>query len=173
MDQRTLVVSCVEYYSDLKNIPSNKVFISFQQSGFIDLILDSHKTFPEMDIDFFVGMIDGLTYLESDAGEQEKEYTHHENRAAVSAEVVALLQKKHKMNDLEACEMYYNSQTAGLVSEIRQVGIRSLHRKSSNRLKQNKNERSRKNRPVFIFPYVIFMRAGFGRQNIPEPVPPE
>ena len=26
MDQRTLVVSCVEYYSDLKNIPSNKVF---------------------------------------------------------------------------------------------------------------------------------------------------
>ena len=73
MDQRTLVVSCVEYYSDLKNIPSNKVFISFQQSGFIDLILDSHKTFPEMDIDFFVGMIDGLTYLESDAGEQEKE----------------------------------------------------------------------------------------------------
>ena len=108
MDQRTLVVSCVEYYSDLKNIPSNKVFISFQQSGFIDLILDSHKTFPEMDIDFFVGMIDGLTYLESDAGEQEKEYTHHENRAAVGAEVVALLQKKHKMNDLEACEMYYN-----------------------------------------------------------------
>ena len=73
MDQRTLVVSCVEYYSDLKNIPSNKVFISFQQSGFIDLILDSHKTFPEMDIDFFVGMIDGLTYLESDAGEQEKD----------------------------------------------------------------------------------------------------
>ena len=56
MDQRTLVVSCVEYYSDLKNIPSNKVFISFQQSGFIDLILDSHKTFPEMDIDFFVGI---------------------------------------------------------------------------------------------------------------------
>ena len=95
MDQRTLVVSCVEYYSDLKNIPSNKVFISFQQSG----------------------MIDGLTYLECDAGEQEKEYTHHENRAAVGAEVVALLQKKHKMNDLEACEMYYNSQTAGLVSE--------------------------------------------------------
>ena len=43
MDQRTLVVSCVEYYSDLKNIPSNKVFISFQQSGFIDLILDSFR----------------------------------------------------------------------------------------------------------------------------------
>lgn len=117
MDQRTLVVSCVEYYSDLKNIPANKVFISFQQSGFIDLILDSHKTFPEMDIDFFVGMIDGLTYLESDAAEQEKEYTHHESRAAVGADVVALLQKKHKMNDLEACELYYNSNTAALVSE--------------------------------------------------------
>ena len=72
MDQRTLVVSCVEYYSDLKNIPSNKVFISFQQSGCIDLILDSHKTFPEMDIDFFVGMIDGLTYLDKDIRIQEK-----------------------------------------------------------------------------------------------------
>ena len=128
MDQRTLVVSCVEYYSDLKNIPSNKVFISFQQSGFIDLILDSHKTFPEMDIDFFVGMIDGLTYLESDAGEQEKEYTHHENRAAVGAEVVALLHVK--------CIIIPRPQD--LSARIRQAGIRSLHRKSSNRLKQNK-----------------------------------
>ena len=135
MDQRTLVVSCVEYYSDLKNIPSNKVFISFQQSGFIDLILDSHKTFPEMDIDFFVGMIDGLTYLESDAGEQEKEYTHHENRAAVGAEVVALLQKKHKMRHVK-CIIIPRPQD--LSARIRQAGIRRLHRKSSNRLKQNK-----------------------------------
>ena len=47
----------------------------------------------------------------------KSKHTHHESRAAVGAEVVALLQKKHKMNDLEACEMYYNSQTAGLVSE--------------------------------------------------------
>ena len=126
MDQRTLVVSCVEYYSDLKNIPSNKVFISFQQSGFIDLILDSHKDLRNAEsrmrpaspsTDAGVNLRFRLTYLESDAGEQEKEYTHHENRAAVGAEVVALLQKKHKMNDLEACEMYYNSQTAGLVSE--------------------------------------------------------
>ncbi len=119
MDQRTLVVSCVEYYSDLKNIPGNKVYISFKQSGFIDLILDSHKTFPEMDIDFFVGMIDGMTYLESDADEPEKEYTHHENRAAVGAEVVELLQKKHKMDALEACELYYNSRAAAMVSEER------------------------------------------------------
>nr|WP_294682891.1 hypothetical protein [uncultured Anaerotignum sp.] len=117
MDQRTLVVSCVEYYSDLKNIPSNKVFISFRQSGFIDLILDSHKTFPEMDIDFFVGMIDGMTYLESDATEADKEYSHHEKRAETGMEVVAMLQKKHKLDDLAACEMYYQSQTAGLVSE--------------------------------------------------------
>ena len=117
MDQRTLLVSCVEYYSDLKNIPSNKVFISFRQSGFIDLILDSHKTFPEMDIDFFVGMIDGMTYLESDATDAEKEYSHHEKRAAIGMEVVALLQKKHKLDDLAACEMYYQSETAGRVSE--------------------------------------------------------
>ena len=175
MDQRTLVVSCVEYYSDLKNIPSNKVFISFQQSGFIDLILDSHKTFPEMDIDFFVGMIGGLTYLESDAGEQEKEYTPHENRAAVGAEVVALLQKKHKMNDLEACEMNYNSQTAGLVIEDKTGWYQKPAQEIFEQIEAEKkmNGVEKKSAPFFIFPYVIFMRAEVGRQIIPDPEPPE
>ena len=38
MDQRTLVVSCVEYYSDLKAIPSDKVF-----SAFVLLSLSAHS----------------------------------------------------------------------------------------------------------------------------------
>lgn len=115
MDQRTLVVSCVEYYSHLKNIPSNKVFASFEHAKFIDMILDTQKMAPEMGPDFYIGMIDGLTYLESDSTADE--YSHYEERTALVDEVVAMLQKKHKMNDLEACHMYYHSKTAEFVSE--------------------------------------------------------
>lgn len=115
MDQRTLIASCVEYYSHLKNIPSDKVFLSFEQAGFIDMILESHRQFPEMDLDFYMGMIDGLTHLENDS--PERDYLHYEERAALTAEVVAMLQKKHKMNDLEACQLYYHSRTAEAVSE--------------------------------------------------------
>lgn len=114
MDQHTLVVSCVEYYSDLKAIPSDKVFAAFERAGFLTMILDSQKLFPEMGIDFYIGMVDGLTSLESDSDVGEN--THHEERSALAAEVVALLMKKHKLNDLEACEMYYHSNTAASVS---------------------------------------------------------
>ena len=115
MDQRTLVVSCVEYYSDLKNIPGDKVFATFENLGFIKMFLESQQMFPEMDIDFYIGMVDGLTYLESDANDGEN--THHEERATMIAEVIAMLQKKHKMDDLEACQMYYHSKTAASVSD--------------------------------------------------------
>ena len=114
MDQRTLVVSCVEYYSDLKAITSDKVFAAFERAGFITMILDSQKLFPEMGVDFYIGMVDGLTALESDSNVGEN--THHEERSALAAEVVALLMKAHKMNDLEACQMYYHSKTAVEVS---------------------------------------------------------
>ncbi|MBQ7085537.1 MAG: hypothetical protein IJM95_09895 [Anaerotignum sp.] len=115
MDQRTLVVSCVEYYSDLKAIPSDKVFSAFEKAGFIDMILDTQKMFPEMGVDFYIGMVDGLTHLESDSSVGEN--THHEERTALAAEVVSLLMKKHKMDDLEACKMYYHSKTAASVSD--------------------------------------------------------
>ena len=49
MEQRTLIVSCMEYYSHLKNIPADKVFSSFEQSGFITMLLDTLRQFPEMD----------------------------------------------------------------------------------------------------------------------------
>ena len=115
MDQHVLVVSCVEYYSDLKAIPSDKVFAAFERAGFLTMILDSQKLFPEMGIDFYIGMVDGLTHLESDSDVGEN--THHEERTALAAEVIAMLMKKHKMNDLEACEMYYHSRTAASVSD--------------------------------------------------------
>ena len=115
MDQRTLVVSCVEYYSDLKAIPSDKVFAAFEKAGFIKMILESQQMFPEMGVDFYIGMVDGLTHVESDSSVGEN--TPHEERTALATEVVAMLMKKHKMNDLEACEMYYHSRTAASVSD--------------------------------------------------------
>ena len=114
MDQRTLVVSCVEYYSDLKAIPSDKVFAAFERAGFIQMILDSQKLFPEMGIDFYIGMVDGLTNLESDSSVGENE--HHEERSALASAVVEMLMKAHKMDDLEGCKMYYHSKTATSVS---------------------------------------------------------
>lgn len=115
MEQRTMIVSCIEYYSYLKNIPSNKVFLSFERSGFLDMLLDTFRQFPEMDVDFYIGMVDGLTLLESDSN--EKNYAHYTERSAFLPEVIAMLGKRHRMDDLEACRMYYNSETAGLVSE--------------------------------------------------------
>ncbi len=115
MDQRTLIVSCVEYYSSLKNIPADKVFVSLARTELLTMILESHQQFPEMDLSFYMGMIDGLIALESDAKEQD--YGHYQERTALGIEVVSMLAKKHKMNDMEACGMYYHSKTAEAVSE--------------------------------------------------------
>ena len=79
------------------------------------MILDTQKMFPEMGVDFYIGMVDGLTHLESDSSVGEN--THHEERTALGAEVVSMLMKKHKMDDLEGCKMYYHSQTATSVSD--------------------------------------------------------
>ena len=117
MDQRTLVVSCVEYYSDLKAIPSDKVFAAFEKAGFIKMIVESQQMFPEMGVDFYIGMVDGLTHLESDSSVGENE--HHEERSVLAGEVVAMLMKKHKMDALEGCKMYYHSKAAVEVSNER------------------------------------------------------
>lgn len=115
MDQRTLIVSCVEYYSYLKNIPSNLVFQSFERTDLMPLLLDTQRQFPDMDLQFYMGMIDGITSMANDA--KEDDYSHYEERTALVPEVVSLLQKAHKMDDIEACRMYYQSKTAGTVSE--------------------------------------------------------
>lgn len=115
MEQRAMIVSCIEYYSYLKNIPSNKVFSSFERSGFINMLLDTFRQFPEMDLDFYIGMVDGLTSLESDS--EENDYTHYDERSRLLPEAIGLLGKQHRMDDLEACRMYYTSKTAELVSE--------------------------------------------------------
>lgn len=115
MEQKVLIVSCVEYYSFLKNIPADKVFLSFRQNSILDMILESNRNFPEMDLEFYAGMIDGIVAMESDA--EENDYAHYKERTALVSEVVALLTKKHTFDTLEACGAYYESQTAKLVSE--------------------------------------------------------
>ncbi len=107
MDQRTLIVSVVEYYSYLKSIPANTVFQAFASSELLNTLLDTNKLFPQADLDFYIGMIDGMMALESDA--VSGAYQHREERTALGIEVVGMLAKKHKMDDVEASRMYYAS----------------------------------------------------------------
>lgn len=115
MDQKELLISCIETYSNLKNIPGNKVFQSFEKATILSMILDSHKTFPEMDTAFYMGMIDGITAMESDASEND--YKEYQKRTALIIEVVGMLMKKHHLDGLEACRLYYESPTAEAVGE--------------------------------------------------------
>lgn len=115
MNQKTLIVSCVEYYSYLKNIPGNNVFHSFEQTAILPMILETGENFPEMDLDFYMGLIDGITSVESDA--EENDYPHYKERTACIVEVVSLLERKHHLDELAACTMYYHSQTAAIVAD--------------------------------------------------------
>lgn len=115
MDQRTLIISCVEYYSYLKNMPAHLVFKSFERTEMVSMLVNTLKQFPTMDLGFFLGMVDGLTALIGDA--KEDDYNHHDERTDLGLEVVSMLMKAHKMNDVEACTMYYHSKTSELVSE--------------------------------------------------------
>ncbi|MDD3394847.1 MAG: hypothetical protein EOM28_03315 [Clostridia bacterium] len=115
MEQKTLLVSSVEYYSYLKNIPANKVFLSFRQASILTMLLESNASFPEMDLDFYAGMIDGVISMESDA--EENDYAHYKERISLVSEVVKMLAQKHQLDAIEACGIYYESHTAETVSE--------------------------------------------------------
>lgn len=115
MEQKTLIVSCVEYYSYLKNIPADKVFLSFRQASILSMILESNRNFPEMDLEFYAGMIDGIIAMESDA--EENDYAHYKDRIILVSHVVDMLAQKHHFDAIEACTMYYESHTAQLVSD--------------------------------------------------------
>ena len=68
MDQHTLIISCVEYYSCAKELPAPLAFRSFEETDLMPLLLDSQKQFPQMQLDFFLGIIDGVLTLGSLAG---------------------------------------------------------------------------------------------------------
>ncbi len=128
MDQRTLIISCVEYYSYIKKIPSALAFKSFELTDLMPLLLDSHKQFPEMELSFFFGIIDGILSLGGQiAGD---DFDPEQTNIAKIEEIVAMLAKKHKMNDMEACQMYYHSKTGEAVSTEKD----GFHLKSSKEL---------------------------------------
>ncbi len=115
MDELTTVISSVEYYGYLKNIPSDRVFLAFDKNGLVKMILESRKNFPQMGVEFYAGMVDGMIFLESDA--EDKMYTHYQERTELLKDVVARIAKKHHMDAEEACRLYYSSQIAKKVSE--------------------------------------------------------
>ncbi len=110
MDQHTLIISCVEYYSCAKDLPAPLAFRSFEETDLMPLLLDSQKQFPQMQLDFFLGIIDGVLTLGSQKAGGN--FQADEQRVAKIGEVVSLLMKMHKMDALQACRMYYSSQAA-------------------------------------------------------------
>lgn len=110
MEQRTLIISCVEYYSRAKAMPAPLAFQSFEQTDIIPMLLESQKQFPQMALDFYLGMIDGILTLGSQAAGGN--FQADDARIAKIDEVVSLLAKKHKMDDPEACRMFYRSAAA-------------------------------------------------------------
>ena len=114
MDDREIIVSSVEYYGFLKNVPADRVFMAFERTEIMDMIISSHHQFPEMDLGFYIGMVDGVIALQKDA--EAEDYRHFEERTAVVNEVAAMLKKRHHLDDLEACRMYYHSKAAQKVS---------------------------------------------------------
>ena len=115
MDELTMLIPCTEYFSHLKNIPGNKVFLSFDKNGMVKTLLESRALFPDMDLEFYIGMLDGLMAMESDA--EENAYAHYAERTALLLDVIARIAKKHHMDAEEACRMYYASRTAEAVAE--------------------------------------------------------
>jgi len=115
MDDKTALVSCIEYYSYLKNVPGNSVFASFETSGIISMILESNQLFPMADLGFYIGMIDGITEIETDS--VEKHYLCYGQRGARILDVVTLLAKEYNLDNISACKKYYLTKTAQLVAE--------------------------------------------------------
>lgn len=111
----SLLVSCTEYYAYLKNIAGNHVFLSLEKNGLIDTLLQTREQFPNVDLDFYMGLLDGLLSMQSDAAENT--YAAYKERTPLVVEVVNRIAQKHHMNAVEACQMYYNSGVAEAVCE--------------------------------------------------------
>ena len=119
MDELTLLISFTEYYSYLKNIPGHRVYTAFDNAGMLTTVLESRKQFPTMDLDFYIGLVDGIMAgamaMENDT--RQKAYDGYKDRTALLLDVVGRIAKKHHMDAKEACDMYYKSRTAADVAE--------------------------------------------------------
>ncbi|NLK37728.1 MAG: DUF3791 domain-containing protein [Epulopiscium sp.] len=115
MNKLEMLIACIEHYSYLKDVPGNQVFVSFAQKGVLTMLLDSYDVFRDMDIGFFMGVIDG--YVENTIDAEEKHYIHYEERKKKLPQVVASIMKQYNMDEIKALEQFYLSDTGALFSQ--------------------------------------------------------
>lgn len=115
MNKLEMLIACVEHYSYLKDVPGNQVFVSFAQKDVLTMLLDSYDVFHDMDIEFFMGVIDG--FVENTIDSEEKHYIHYEERKEKLPQVVASIMKQYNMDEIKALEQFYLSDTGALFSQ--------------------------------------------------------
>jgi len=115
MTKLMMLISCVEHYSHIKDVPSNYVYISFDKKGILDMLLGSYDIFKGMDIGFFMGVIDGYGENETDAENATSIY--HEERSHLLPSVIGLLVEKTKMDEMELLRQFYTSKTGEVFAE--------------------------------------------------------
>lgn len=103
-----MLILCIEHYSYIKDIPSNQVFVSFAQKGVFTMLLDSYDVFKNMDIGFFMGVIDG--YMENTIDAETQQYTHYEEREQKLPKVIDLIQSHYGVDEVKALEQFYLSE---------------------------------------------------------------
>ena len=110
MDEICFIITCTETYGSLKNIPAADVFFYLEKSGLLALLLETRQSFPDMDIHFYLGMLDGLFLLESDAPASAVPPTQE----AISAICTHIASEKSAAccSSVDACHHYYAQQKA-------------------------------------------------------------
>ncbi len=125
MNEVTLLLSCSEQYGYLKNIPAAQVFAYLQNSQLLDVLLDTYRQFPDMTLDFYLGMLDGMFSLETDApGEAAQAPDWQAAASAVSA-----FAKAADLSAAEACRFYYETALPALGSAPSADALLTAYRK--------------------------------------------
>lgn len=107
MNQFELLVNCVENYSHVKNVSSDKVARSFYEKGIFQLLLEGYEVYCDMDEGFFIGMIDG--YVENTTDAEQNDYNRHRERQSVLPKVLKEISKQYHMTKIEAIRAFYAS----------------------------------------------------------------
>ena len=109
MNQFELLVNCVENYSHVKNVSSDKVARSFYEKGIFQLLLEGYEVYCDMDEGFFIGMIDG--YVENTTDAEQNDYNKHRERQSVLPKVLKEISKQYHMTKIETIRAFYASKT--------------------------------------------------------------
>ncbi|MCI9353758.1 MAG: DUF3791 domain-containing protein [Firmicutes bacterium] len=109
MNQFELLVCCVENYSHIKNVSSDKVAHSFYEKGIFQLLLEGYNVYCGMDEDFLIGMIDG--YVENTTDAEQNDYNKHKERQSVLPKVLKEIAKQYHMTKIETIKAFYASKT--------------------------------------------------------------